>query len=240
MSCTAEGFLRLTRIFNREADRWVSIYSLQSDHRRFAIFQGAVRKRVLRRRRLALELLAVRPGMSVLDIGCAHGPYARSVLEAGGEWVGVDVALRILQFRARPVGSVSQPTPPCVNAKASDLPFARGSFGGVLCVGVLNYHSLAEVCPIFDEIARVLRPGGVAVVSSLRLDPVTWVRSRLYPGLPVPISVPGPVYPHRTSTISELLDEVGLSIADVQDVKKYGVQPHYALLKLLRLPDSAS
>ena len=47
-------------------------------------------------------------------------------------------------------------------SKIESLPFADGSFDAVLATGVLEYSELERALP---ELARVLRPGGLAVVS---------------------------------------------------------------------------
>jgi len=47
-------------------------------------------------------------------------------------------------------------------SKIESLPFADGSFDAVVAAGVLEYSELERALP---ELARVLRPGGLAVVS---------------------------------------------------------------------------
>lgn len=224
----------LTRIFDTEADRWVSVYRpASSGGPRFAIFQDSIRRRLVRRRELALELLAPRPGMTVLDIGCGHGTFARQVLETGARWFGADISVRMLR-RGRASLDDMDGRPLWVNGDAAALPVAPATFDAALVIGVLNYHRPAEVERILVELDRVLRPGGVAVVSSLRLDPITWARSRLYPTVPVPVGVPGPIFPHQADRIESLLGDTGLTIVESLDIKKYGFQPHYTLLKLVR------
>ena len=47
-------------------------------------------------------------------------------------------------------------------SKIESLPFADGSFDAVVATGVLEYSELERALP---ELSRVLRPGGLAVVS---------------------------------------------------------------------------
>lgn len=223
----------MTRIFDIEADRWVSVYRpTSSGEPRFAIFQDSVRRRLVRRRELALRLLDPWPGMTVLDIGCGHGTFARAVLDTGARWVGADISIEMLRRGRRSLAWNAGPR--WLNADAAAIPVRSDAFDAVLCIGVLNYHRLDDVERILAELARVLRPGGAVVVSSLRLDPITWARSRLYPAVPVPVGVPGPLFPHQPDRIAGLLADTGLSVAGSVDVKKYGFQPHYTLIKLAR------
>jgi SAM-dependent methyltransferase len=90
----------------------------------------------------------------VLDVGCGGRPYERR-LPAGVRYVGVDV----------PASRASHPDS---WALAEGLPFAAGSFDLVLCTQVLEH--LPDPATATAEMARVLRPGGVLVLTA----PQTW------------------------------------------------------------------
>ena len=51
-------------------------------------------------------------------------------------------------------------------AAAEALPFEDAGFDAVLCIEVVRY--LSDPRPALLELARVLRPGGLALVTSLR------------------------------------------------------------------------
>jgi SAM-dependent methyltransferase len=90
----------------------------------------------------------------VLDVGCGGRPYERR-LPAGVRYVGVDVP-------------ASRGSHPDSWALAGGLPFAAGSFDLVLCTQVLEH--LPDPAAATEEMARVLRPGGVLVLTA----PQTW------------------------------------------------------------------
>ena len=51
-----------------------------------------------------LDLVALRSGHRVLDLGCGHGVFARDVLRAGAEYTGIDASPRLLAFARRHQG----------------------------------------------------------------------------------------------------------------------------------------
>jgi SAM-dependent methyltransferase len=90
----------------------------------------------------------------VLDVGCGGRPY-EGRLPAGARYVGVDA----------PASRASHPDS---WALAESLPFAAGRFDLVLCTQVLEH--LPDPAAATEEMARVLRPGGVLVLTA----PQTW------------------------------------------------------------------
>ncbi len=124
----------MRRQFDRIAPQWDSMRSAES----LAPFRAA--------------LEAVEPAPSdVLDVGTGTGEGALAVAERFPEaqLVGVDLSESMLE-RAR----AKLPTARFQQADASALPFADASFD-------LVTH--ANMIPFFDEVARVLRPGGSAL-----------------------------------------------------------------------------
>ncbi|MCH7869010.1 MAG: ubiquinone/menaquinone biosynthesis methyltransferase [Myxococcales bacterium] len=104
-------------------------------------------------RRLALEMVDVGPGDLVLDLACGTGDLCEQVLARGARVVGADFAREMLR------GAVARGIEvDFTNADAAQLPIASSSIDVVTCGFALrNFVSLPEV---FDEIARVLKPGG--------------------------------------------------------------------------------
>jgi SAM-dependent methyltransferase len=111
--------------------------------------------------RRALELMAPSQRSSrprrVLDLGCGAGRAMRLLTEAGCEVVGVDLAEQALRRARADLG----PAAWLVQGDAFRLSFATGSFDAIVSLGYASVGSYPGVQP---EMARVLRPGGLALV----------------------------------------------------------------------------
>ena len=91
-----------------------------------------------------------RPIDDVLDVWCGSRPYD-DLLPAGARTTGLDV-------EGNPYG--------VADVVSNDfLPFSDGSFDLVMCVQ--SFHYMEDAARAVNEIARVLRPGGSALVSSV-------------------------------------------------------------------------
>jgi SAM-dependent methyltransferase len=114
-----------------------------------------------RDRSLAVEVLELRDGDRVLEVGCGYGWITESLLQAASiRWVGLDRSESMArQLRA----NLQRYEPNVFVGDACRLPFASGSFDKVLCTGVLMH--IPDERPAVAEIVRVLRPGGLFVCS---------------------------------------------------------------------------
>jgi len=120
-----------------------------------------LRRRVATFERL-LEQGLIPVGVRVLDLGCGAGTYVRLLAKRGYPAVGMDYSLPSL---ARAAAADPARANSYIAGKAYALPFAEGVFQALLCVGV--FQTLAEPERALGEIARILKPAGVAVVETL-------------------------------------------------------------------------
>jgi SAM-dependent methyltransferase len=99
------------------------------------------------------------PKGDVLDMGCGPGHHTRRLVERGFAVVGADFSESALkQAQERIPRNVRW-----VQADITQLPFVTGEFTRILCYGVLMH--VPELEDAVAELARVLAPGGVLIVS---------------------------------------------------------------------------
>lgn len=93
----------------------------------------------------------------VLDLGCGEGQIARALCRANEviEIIGLDPSNAQLS-NAR---NVASPAISYVQGAAEQVPFADGSFDGVVCC--LAIEHCEDVDRVLNEVARVLGPGGL-------------------------------------------------------------------------------
>ena len=112
------------------------------------------------RRARVLELLPERLGR-VLDVGCGPGVMVNAVLERGGSFEGRDLSPEMVAESIEKFGHL-----PNVNFKTGDIEkidLPDASCDQVLAMAVIEYLSSPDKA--MAEISRVLKPGGVAVIT---------------------------------------------------------------------------
>ena len=141
---------------------------------------GADGRALRRRLEVALRLLGDGPG-DVLDAGMGGGRLCVELDRRGWNVAGIDIASGMVEFaRAR----LPHARERLIQASIDDLPFADESFDAVVATGVLEFMG-ADLRRAVEELARVLRPGGIAVVSfpNHRAPLLVWRGRVLYPAV---------------------------------------------------------
>jgi ubiquinone/menaquinone biosynthesis C-methylase UbiE len=106
-----------------------------------------------------LDAANIRQGSRVLDVGTGAGDAAGYAVERGAEATGVDVAAAMVEIAAR-----RNPQATFIQAAATELPFADGSFDAVVGNNVIQHIGEPEMAA--RELGRVLAPGGRIALSS--------------------------------------------------------------------------
>jgi ubiquinone/menaquinone biosynthesis C-methylase UbiE len=123
------------------------------------------------RRRRVLELLPEQLGR-VVDVGCGPGVMVEAVLARGGTFEGLDLSPEMVHEASEKFGHLKNVSFKTGNIEALDLPSNYAD--QIICMAVLEYLKTPERA--LAEIARVLRPGGIAIITvpkRLHIDHVT-------------------------------------------------------------------
>ena len=120
------------------------------------------------RRVLACANTVVPAGARVLDIGCGTGLFAYEARDAGWQIAGVDAAFEMCKI-------ASQRAPLTVNAEATALPFADGFFDAAVSSFCLQW--VVDKPAVFNEIQRMLKPAGVAIIATLGSETLRELRA---------------------------------------------------------------
>jgi SAM-dependent methyltransferase len=125
---------------------------------------------VIQQRRATREILALKPGERVLDVGSGPGFLAAEMAEdvgPDGSVVGVDPSDSMLALARGQAANVEFRA-----GGAGDLPVADGSFDVVVSTQVLEY--VEDIAGALAEARRVLRPGGRLMVLDTDWDSIVW------------------------------------------------------------------
>ena len=106
-----------------------------------------------------IEAVGTGADVRVLDAGCGTGRMSRYVADRGCRVEGVDLSSNMVAMARRDHGDLVFTV-----GSLTDLPYPNDQFAGVML-----WYSIIHTPPsgqqqIFDEVARVLRPGGHVIV----------------------------------------------------------------------------
>ncbi|PWW23596.1 methyltransferase family protein [Geodermatophilus normandii] len=133
------------------------------------------------------DLLDLRPGMTVLDLGCGEGRHAFEAYRRGAHVVAVDWGVPEVATTKEWLGAIAAAGEAPAGARFEvlrgdlrHLPFPDASVDRVMASEVLEH--IPDDGTAMAEIARVLKPGGRAVVTVPRYGPerICWALSDAY------------------------------------------------------------
>jgi len=111
--------------------------------------------------RAFLDGLAKRiPTGEVLDLGCGPGHVGRYLRERGIPGRGLDISHEMVR-----VARELNPTVEFRQGDMRELPFPDGLFAGVAAFYSIIHLEPAVLEPVFTEVRRVLRPGGLLALA---------------------------------------------------------------------------
>lgn len=162
-------------------------------------------RETLRDNRKAIDLLQVKNGMRIIDIGAGHGRALREICRAAPSVVatGVDDSPKMLAIAARKNARlIATGRVRLINGSSDALPCDDAAFDGAMTVNTVYFWS--EPRDHFREIARVLRPDGRFVIG-FRAGGDTALEAQF----------PAEIYRFRTAPeIALMLEECGFEFVE--------------------------
>ncbi len=128
---------------------------------------------VVAQRTQLLSMLAPQPGERALDIGCGPGLTTEALAQAvgaAGSVNGVDIAPPMLAIARRRCARLPQVSFELADVKR--LPYADASFDVALASQVYEY--VDDIDGALTELARVIRPGGRALLVDTDWESAVW------------------------------------------------------------------
>lgn len=144
----------------------------------------------------------------VLDLGCGNGRHVVHLARAGFAVAGLDISLSGLRLTRRWLAQQELQADTALADFRSPLPLQSAAFDALLSTQVIHHARLAEVRLAIAEIHRLLRPGGLAVISVAARKEGGLPYVEIEPGTFIPQSGPERGLPHHPFSPQELEAEL--------------------------------
>lgn len=159
----------------------------------------------------------------LLDIGCGNAGYIKEIKQQMGlSVIGIDSTLGMLE-QASGCDDSMLLVNSCFN---HSLPFKSCAFDAVISIDSIHFAS--DLGGLFDEVARVLRPGGFFIICTHTEDDLS--RQTLGTFFPTTIDIEFPAA-KRLRTIHRYAQKAGLGrVSQNQDVVKFALDRSHVSL----------
>ena len=149
-----------------------------------------------------------KPGDNILDVGCANGIHMRLLADGCRHITGVDISQQMLDVARATLTKEGIANASLARRSATDLQFAGASFDMVYSFSTLTL--VPDVDAALQEISRVVRPGGIALLDI----PGRWNLSRVYWGMYYRRHGHFGQHSFRHGTIVARLKSLGLTVVE--------------------------
>ncbi len=111
-----------------------------------------------------------RGAVRLLDLGCGGAHHLLFLAREGFDYHGVDGAAESVEIARQRLALEGFANDTVRQATFEALPYAAGTFDGVIDRGALTCNPGAEIPALLQEVRRVLKPGGLVYSTLLNRD----------------------------------------------------------------------
>jgi ubiquinone/menaquinone biosynthesis C-methylase UbiE len=138
------------------------------------------------RARRVMELLGSRDGppRSLLSIGCGTAPLGPAIVAMGARYTGMDFSPSMIDAACRRMGDfIAAGSARLLVGDARNVALPDAAFDAVLAIGLVEYVPHGQITHVMQEVARLLAPGGAAIVTI----PKRWCWSKVLNAVSSPV-----------------------------------------------------
>lgn len=174
----------------------------------------------------------IKDGHKILDIGCGFGGTIKFLNErySNCTMVGINIDPRQIVIAKNTVTASNGNQVEFIEADACKLPFTDQKFDVILCIESIFHFSNRQI--FFEECRRILRPGGVLVVSDFVpiyplgsfmnfIEHAFHLVDKVYGTMRIDVSIP---------KYKKMAKTTGFSVVDVDNITSHTF-PTYKFLK---------
>ncbi|MDK3017291.1 SAM-dependent methyltransferase [Pseudodonghicola flavimaris] len=134
---------------------------------------------------LICQKLRLQPGEHIADLGCGWGGFLMHAAEHHGvTGVGFTISAEQRDYAIRKIAARGLSDK--IEIRLTDAREADGIYDKVASIGMLEHMGNAQIPPVFERIAKILKPRGLALVHTIGNDmerPIDpWIDKYIFPG----------------------------------------------------------
>jgi cyclopropane-fatty-acyl-phospholipid synthase len=181
---------------------------------RFATPDQSLTAAQLNKYRTIADHAGLAPGMRVLEIGCGWGGFAHyAATERGCEVVGITVAEEHAAFARKRIADAGLADK--VEIAIRDFREVAGEFDAIVSIEMIESVDETHWPPLFETMARALRPGGIAAMQIITITDDEWERYRSRADFIQQYIFPGGQLP-APKVLRHLAAQSGLTVEQVE------------------------